>query len=166
MARGTRRDRKAQARSTIRAERLLRSRCAPELRMPQAIARTPARRGQAADQVSVIHPGLHRVGPLAGNQASQGQESAQADAAARHAARMDLDAGGAQALAVDALIGQETTTCSTGSPAWVARRNSTDSAALPQARDHVQHAAAGRSWPRSRTASNSASHSDSTLARA
>ena len=124
-------------------------------------------RGQAADQVGVIHPGLHRVGPLAGDQAPQGQEPAQADAAARHAQRMDLDAGGAQALAVDALIGQ-------GDDHMLHRLvgmgGQTEQhrlgAALPQARDHVQHAAAGRSWPRSRTASNSASHSDSTLARA
>ena len=80
---------------------------------------------------------------------------------------MDLDAGGAQALAVDALIGQ-------GDDDMLHRLagmgGQTEQhrlgAALPQARDHVHTQRPGAHGRAPRTASNSASHSDSTLARA
>jgi len=97
-------------------------------------------RGQATDQVGVIHPGLHNVGTRVGDQAAQRHETAQAEAAALHAQGMHRDAGIAQALAVDAFIGQgHDGVRHTRFRGCRQTQQHGFRAALAQAGDHVQH---------------------------
>ncbi|CFM84977.1 Uncharacterised protein [Bordetella pertussis] len=119
-------------------------------------------RGHAADQVGVVHPGLHGVGTFAPQQRAQGQQAAQRDAAARHAQRMHRHPGGAQARAIDPFVGQRDHTVAHplvrpgGEP-----EQDGFGAALAQAGDHVHDAQDPRHAP-PRTRSNSASHCAST----
>ncbi|KAG0732199.1 hypothetical protein G6F23_014555 [Rhizopus arrhizus] len=122
---------------------------------------------QTADQVGVVHPGLHGVGTRAGNQAAQGQKAAQADSPPLHAQRVHGNAGRTQAFAVNAFIGQRhhnVRHARFGIRCQAQQHGFR--AALPQARDDVQDAHCGGAHRASCTASNSSSHSDSTLASA
>lgn len=122
---------------------------------------------QAADQVGVVHPGLHRARPGAGDQATQAHEAPQRDAAARHAERMHGDAGGPQPLAIEAVVGQrhhDVLDVLSGEGGQPPQHGF--GAALAQAGDHVHDAQCGGAHRPSLTASNNWSHSASTLASA